>query len=114
MLKYSDLKGAIFDVDCTLLDDQPPGETMGLHEQSRMMAAHEVGKRHGIIKLQQFTPRQLRQAFEEAQVHMVQGVVWQMLVIAGEVSEYAEPDFEHPLVREIVELKEQLNKQIVR
>jgi len=114
MSKYSDFAAAIFDVDCTLLDDQPPGEEMGLHEQSRLAAARLVGKRHGITGLENITPRQCRQAFEESKVHVVFGVVWQMLVIAGVVSDQQQVDFDHPLVKEIVDLKEELHEEILR
>lgn len=114
MIHFSDFSGVIFDVDDTLLDNQPPGEDMGLHERSRLIAAHEVGRRHGIASLQQLTPLQSKQAFATAKVHTVYVTVWQMLVIARVVSADEEPNINHPLVQEIVNLKEDLHEDILR
>lgn len=114
MLTFTNFAGVIFDVDGTLLDDRPPGEAMGLHEQSRMLAAHEVGRQHNLASLLSITPEQCAQAFKESQAHVIHAVVWQMLVIAGVVSEQQQMDYEHPLVQEIVELKEELHEEILR
>ncbi|HTH71772.1 MAG TPA: HAD family phosphatase [Candidatus Pristimantibacillus sp.] len=114
MLKFADIAGAIFDVDDTLLDNQPPGESVGLHERSRLLATHEVGKRHNLPALQAFTAEQAREAFLNAKVHNLDSTVWQMLVIAGEVSEDEEMDPLNPLLREIAELKEDLHEHILR
>ncbi len=111
---YLDFSAVIFDIDGTLLDYQPPGETMGLHERSRMMAAHEIGKRHGIVGLQEFTAQQCKQAFVSAKVHTVHATVWEMLVMAGAVSEKDEMNPNHPLVQEMVNLKEDLHEDILR
>lgn len=49
------IAGAIFDVDDTLLDNQPGVPGQGLHERSRLAAAHTVGKAHGIPALENLT-----------------------------------------------------------
>lgn len=45
MITISEVKGAIFDVDDTLLDNQPGQPGMGLHERSRLAAFQFVGKK---------------------------------------------------------------------
>jgi HAD superfamily hydrolase (TIGR01509 family) len=113
MLRYTDLKAVIFDVDDTLLDNHPEGSVAGLHGESRIRAAHEVGKRHGIPELQQFTPKQAKDAFFQAKEHSLRGTVWQMMFIAGVVeTENVDPD--HPLLNEIMELKDVMHEEVMR
>ncbi len=114
MLRYSDLAGVIFDVDETLLNNFPPGEKMGLHGESRLVAAHRIGERRGIAGLKNFTYEQCVESFHKSQIHSIYGVVWQMLVIAGEISEQQTFDPDHPLVKEMVELKEHLHEELLR
>jgi FMN phosphatase YigB (HAD superfamily) len=46
-----EVKGAIFDVDDTLLDNKPGVPSQGLHERSRLVAVHTIGKKYGIGQL---------------------------------------------------------------
>jgi beta-phosphoglucomutase-like phosphatase (HAD superfamily) len=113
MLPFSKCLGAIFDVDDTLLSNFPNGSTVGLHEISRLAAAHEVGVRCGSVNLQNFTIEQCTQAFRDAKVHTLQAAAWQMLLMAGEVmTDNIEPD--HPLLNQIIELKDKLHERILR
>ncbi len=114
MLAYADFSGAIFDIDDTLLDNKPPGEKHGLHEQSRLMAVHEAGKRHNIVALTRFTPEESARAFVEAKVHTAQAAIWQMLVMAGLATDDEEMDPANPLLQEIVSLKEELHDDLLR
>lgn len=111
-MQISDVRGVIFDVDDTLLSNFPPGMPQGLHEHSRLQAAHAVGKRHNIISLQQFTPEQATQAFIDSPEHSIYGAVWQMLRMAGQVSGDLQRD--HPLLVELVAIKEDLHGDILR
>lgn len=113
MLRFPDLLAAIFDVDDTLLDNYPDGSPFGLHDHSRLAAAHEVGKRHGSKGLMSFTQTQSRAAFRDAQAHTLQAAVWQMLLMAGEV-EGDEIDPDNPLLHEMMELKDELHEDILR
>lgn len=113
MLTYAEMRGAIFDVDDTLLDNHPDGSLMGLHEQSRLMAAHEIGRRYNNSGLQQFTEQQSIDAFREAKAHTLQAAVWQMLYMAGEVRTDA-IDPAHPLLNEMMDLKDELHEQLLR
>lgn len=109
--RIDQVAGAIFDVDDTLLDNFPSGPTDGLHERSRRAAIHEVGRRHNIVALQQLTPEANLQAFLDAPVHTVEAAVWNVLLGAGEVAGEQQP--EHPLLREIVTLKDTLHEKVL-
>lgn len=108
-----EVKGAIFDVDDTLLDNNPGVPGQGLHERSRLAAAHTIGERHGIAALKALTPEQNLQAFLTAPVHTLEAAVWNTLVMTGVAdSEVINPD--DPLLQEIVTLKNELHKDILR
>lgn len=112
MLKIDDVQGVIFDVDETLLDNFPPHMPQGLHEHSRVIVAHQVGKRHNIPALSAFTNEQSLQAFTDAQEHSIHGAIWQMLIMAGQVQGKIQRD--HPLLVEMLDLKEALHEDVLR
>jgi FMN phosphatase YigB (HAD superfamily) len=61
------VKGAIFDLDDTLLDNEEyTGD--GLHERSRLMAARETGVALGIESLANYTVEANAVAFRRAKV----------------------------------------------
>jgi beta-phosphoglucomutase-like phosphatase (HAD superfamily) len=108
-----EVKGAIFDVDDTLLDNRPGVPGQGLHERSRLAAAHSVGKTHDIPALQELTARQNMDAFLNAPVHTLEAAVWNVLVMTGVAdSEVINPD--NQVFQEIVALKNELHKDILR
>jgi HAD superfamily hydrolase (TIGR01509 family) len=113
MTRYTDFQAIIFDMDDTLLNNHPGGMHGGLHGQSRLLAAHEVGRRHGHQGLQNLTEQHAAQAIYKSSIHSLPGVVWQMLLMAGEVST-EEIDYNHPLLNEIMQLKEELHEEILR
>jgi beta-phosphoglucomutase-like phosphatase (HAD superfamily) len=113
MPKYTDFAAAIFDVDDTLLNNHPKNMPGGLHEHSRLQAAHEVGKRHGSQGLRQFTLAQCAEAHRNAKAHTLEATVWQMLVMGGEVMGDA-IESGHPLLLEIMERKEELHEDLLR
>jgi len=112
MLKYSQMRGAIFDVDETLLDNHPDGTPFGLHEQSRLAAAHALGKKLSSAGLIAFTPEQSTLAFRQAKVHTLHAAVWEMLIMAGEVPE-GELDLQNELLCDLVALKEELHEDLL-
>jgi len=114
MIPLSKVQGVIFDVDDTLLNNYPNGSQHNLHEISRLAAAQEVGRRYGSQGLLDFTLERCLEAFMTAKVHSLQGAVWQMLVMAGEVEEGKEVDTENPLYKEIFRLKDELHEEILR
>ncbi len=112
-MKFSEVTGVIFDVDDTLLSNYPPEISCGLHEHSRLLAVQQVGERLGKSVLQQMTEEQSRDAFRRSKVHTLEGGVWQMLLMAGEVSG-EDIDHAHPLLVEISCLKNELHEQVLR
>lgn len=108
-----EVKGAIFDVDDTLLDNKPGVPGHGLHERSRLAAAHTVGQEYGILALQELTAQQNLDAFLNAPVHTLEAAVWSILVMTGVAdSEVVNPD--NPVFKAIVTLKNELHKDILR
>lgn len=106
------VKGAIFDVDDTLLDNKPGIPGQGLHEQSRLAAAHEVGKKYDIPRLIELTAQENLDAFMNAPVHTLEAAVWNILLITGEADSDV-MNVEHPLLKEIVKLKNELHEDIL-
>lgn len=113
MLQTPRIQAAIFDVDDTLLNNYPEGSSVNIHERSRLAAAHQVGKRHNIPGLQLFTIEQCLEAFLNARTHTLQGAAWEMLRMA-DVIQAAEIDPAHPLLLEIIQLKDELHEAILR
>lgn len=108
-----EVKGAIFDVDDTLLDNKPGVPGQGLHERSRLAAAHTVGKEHGIPALEVLTAQQNLDAFLNAPVHTLEAAVWNILIMTGVAdSEVINPD--NFVFQQIVALKNELHKDILR
>jgi beta-phosphoglucomutase len=113
MPKYSDFAAAVFDVDDTLLDNNVEGKNRGLHEQSRLIAAHTVGKRHKISALATFSVANNYMAFADAPVHSLEGAVWNTLLMTGQVNG-AVIDSNNQLFKEIVQLKNELHEDVLR
>jgi len=112
MIEFA-VKGAIFDVDDTLLDNQPGVPGHGLHERSRLAAVHTVGKTHNIPVLKELTAQQNLDAFLNAPVHTGEAAVWNILVMTGVAdSEVINPG--NAVFQEIVALKNELHKDILR
>jgi HAD superfamily hydrolase (TIGR01509 family) len=107
------IKGVIFDVDDTLLDNKLGVPGQGLHERSRLAAVHTVGKKHGIKELEALTAQQNLDAFLNAPVHTLESAVWNILLVTGVVGSEV-PDLENPLFKEIVALKNELHEVVLR
>jgi HAD superfamily hydrolase (TIGR01509 family) len=113
MPKYSDFRGAIFDIDDTLLNNYPKGHPFGLHEESRLRAIRLIGKRDDIKELQEFTVQQNIIAFRDAPVHSLEGAVWSALLMTG-LANGDVIDRSNPLFREIVQLKDEFHENTLR
>ncbi len=108
-----EVKGAIFDVDDTLLDNKPGVLGAGLHERSRLEAVHTVGKARGIPELENLTARQNLDAFLTAPVHTLEAAVWNIMLMTGLAdSEVINP--ENEVFQEVIALKNDLYKVILR
>lgn len=107
------VQGAIFDVDDTLLDNNPGKTGRGLHERSRLMAVHAVGKQRSIPQLQQFSVQQNIDAFLTAPAHTVEAAVWNIFMMTG----LADSDVINPhneLLLEIIALRNSLHQEMLR
>jgi beta-phosphoglucomutase-like phosphatase (HAD superfamily) len=107
------LKGAIFDVDDTLLDNHPGGAAHGLHERSRLAAIREAGRRHHIPELEHFSEQANLRVFLDAKVHSIEGAVWQTFLVTG-LQTNPDLDPTNPLVQEIVALKNDYHEDVLR
>ena len=105
-------KGAIFDVDDTLLDNKPHTQGHGLHERSRLAAFRHVGEKYNIQVLKELSVLDNLNGFLTAPVHSLNGAVWHILAQHGLATGDA-IDLNHPLHREIVDLKNELHEVIL-
>jgi beta-phosphoglucomutase-like phosphatase (HAD superfamily) len=107
-----EVKGAIFDVDDTLLDNKPGIPGYGLHERSRLDAFREAGKRHGIKELEDISVEDNLDAFVTAPAHTIESAVWNFFVKKG-IADSDTINPEDPLLLEIVARKHELYKVIL-
>jgi beta-phosphoglucomutase-like phosphatase (HAD superfamily) len=106
-----EIKGAIFDVDDTLLDNSPNGVSGGLHEQSRIVAVKKIGNQYDIPYMANITQQQNIDAFTTAKSHSIEGAVWNIMTHAGLVS--GEVDRNNALLHEVVALKDELHDAVM-
>lgn len=107
------VKGAIFDVDDTMLDNQAGAKVGTIHEVSRLRAIHEVAKKYNLPTLAAVTEEGNAVAFRNALTHSVDGAVWETLYVSQMV-DTRELDPNHELLREIVVLKNELHIDTLR
>jgi len=107
------VKGVIFDVDDTILDNKMgiPGQ-QGLHERSRLAAVHEIGKRRGISVLENMSVEDNKDAFASAPIHTIKSAVWNMFVKAG-IATSDVMDENDPILLEIIQLKDIFHKDVL-
>lgn len=108
-----DPKGAIYDMDDTLLDNRSAIPGKGLHEQSRLAACREIGHRYGIPGLLELSEEDNLAAFLTASEHTVRGSAWNILKNIGLVIG-DEIDDQNSLLREIVATKHKLHHGVLR
>jgi len=113
MPKLSDFAAAIFDMDDTLMSNHPPTFPFGLHEESRRLAAIIVGKRHHIPALTKLTPEFNFRMFRNASEHSLEGATWRTFLELG-IVDTGVIDRSHPLLRELVDLKEEMHGDLMR
>lgn len=84
MLTIKDVKGAIFDLDDTLLDNGPLDQpSKNLHSRSRIAAVHEIGQKYNIEPLISFTDEENAHAFTNAVEHSAMGAIFNIFYITG-------------------------------
>lgn len=107
-----EVKGAIFDVDDTLLDNKPGNPGYGLHERARLTAAREAGERYDIAALRDLSIEDNLEAFMSAPVHTLEAAVWNILIMTGQADSTV-LNKNDALLREIVTRKDELYKDIL-
>ena len=109
----SQIKGAVFDMDDTLLDNRTP-EGFNLHGISRLAAIHEIGAKYDVPYLANLTIERSHEAFAQAKEHTVDGATWNVLVWAGVVPSIDEIDHTHHLVKAISNSKYKIHEDLLR
>jgi len=100
MLHINKVKGVVFDVDETLLDTGLDDRKNAVHEQARLQATYEAGRKYNLPALLAVTPEENINFFLDSPVHSLEGALWYMLYVTGTVdSDLLDPS--HPLLREL-------------
>ncbi len=105
--------GAIFDLDDTLLDNQPKSFDMGLHEHARLLALRDVGEKRGIHALATMSTEMNLKALERAPIHSIYGATWQIFYELGIVGSRT-VDFDNELLQEVAQRKNELYEPILQ
>lgn len=114
MLQAEQIQGVAVDVDDTLIRTiNVENPSHSLHELARLEAIHEVGKRYELTALMTVTYQENLDAFLQAPTHTLVDTVWLILLRAGAVTS-ATRDPEHPLLHEIITLKNELYAPVLR
>lgn len=109
MLKF---KGAIFDVDDTILDNKHDKVGNSLHERSRLQAVHVIGREENLPVLSRVTEQESLDAFLTASDHSTVATVWNLLRMKNlVVGDLVEED--NDLMRKIIRLKNELHEKLL-
>jgi beta-phosphoglucomutase-like phosphatase (HAD superfamily) len=111
-VRLPDIKGAIFDIDDTLLDNQHP-DVGPLHERSRFEAVMRIADKYQIESLRTLTHDENMTAFHNAKTHSLPGAVWGILYQKG-IVDTEDIDLAHVLLNELVDLKNELHADVLR
>ena len=106
MKRLDYIVGAIYDVDDTLLDNQPTGDPLSnLHQLARLDAVTKFASAHSgqYDQLLEVTPQENFDSFTLSPVHSVPGAFYTLLKNRGLLSGDVDPN--HPLILELVALK---------
>jgi HAD superfamily hydrolase (TIGR01509 family) len=117
MLHFPEIRGAIFDLDDTLLDNGPIDKPeLWLHARSRFAAVHDIAQAQGIQELSTLTEAENGRAFITASVHSLQSAIWNILFIKDLVPtkdiDTTNPYFS--LISDIATRKNELHETIIR
>ncbi len=101
----SEIRGVIYDVDDTLLNNQPDDQPLhNLHQQARLVALHTVAREHEeLTPLLGVTAEDNFGAFARAPEHTVAGALWTVMHDAGVIDDIYDP--KHPYIQEMLAIK---------
>lgn len=109
----SEIAGAVFDVDETLLDTNVIDPVNGLHERARLQATHETGRRYNMSSLIDITPEENHRLFLDAPLHTMESIVWHTLYMRGlELTPIIDPT--NKIFQEIIARKDELFEHLLR
>jgi beta-phosphoglucomutase-like phosphatase (HAD superfamily) len=114
MLSIGQVRGVIFDVDETLLDTNVKDPMNGFHEQARLQAMREAGRRQNIPALAAITPEENAAFYAESPIHTIEGVTWTGLQKTGVVPADKPLDLTNLLLLEIIGRKDVLYAELLR
>lgn len=106
------VRGAIFDVDDTLLDNKSATPGLGLHERARRIAVQEAGQKYGIPSLANITAEDNLKGFTTAPVHTLEAAIWNIFVMTG-VADSQVINSKNEMLLEIVRRKDELYKKLL-
>lgn len=106
------VRGAIFDVDDTLLDNKSAIPGLGLHERARRVAIQEAGQKYNIAALANITAEDNLRGFTTAPVHTIEAAIWNIFVMTG-VADSQVINPENAMLIEIVRRKDEVYKQLL-
>lgn len=106
------LLGIVYDLDDTLLDNQPEAYAPhNLHEVSRTQATRAVGERYNIPELRDITYEQNLRSVSLSKEHSMDGVTWSVLELLGLAS--GEIDRNNKLLRAIIAEKDRVHYRLL-
>lgn len=107
----SEIAGAIFDIDDTLLDNKRHSQKGSLHARSQLVAVRTVGEINSIPALEGMSREESEEAFLTAREHTLESGLFNMFYRAGLLSQ---PDIDAiSIIASIVELKDHIHEAIL-
>lgn len=108
------IRGAVFDVDETLLDNSLPNpEDRSIHNVSGRQAYKIVGEKYDYQYMTTLTTEENEDAFKSALSHSAEAGAWEILVRAGAIDRTLEFNLHHPILREILIIKDRLQEEMI-
>lgn len=103
--RITEVLGTAYDVDDTLLDNQPDGEDplSSLHQRARLEALHYVATHHNLPTLGTVQAQENYDSFAKADTHTVAGALWVVLREHGLRTGKLDPH--DPLILEMLDIK---------
>jgi len=113
MIAFSEIRGAVFDVDDTIFDNDKNSIYGGHHENARLLAIQKIGEEQDIGEFRNLSIEANRDAFRNNPVHSFEAAVWTILTDCKLVdSPVIDPN--HPLLKQITELKDEFYLDLIR
>jgi beta-phosphoglucomutase-like phosphatase (HAD superfamily) len=113
MITFSQVRGAVFDVDDTIFDNDKQSIYGGHHENARLLAIQKIGEDQDIGEFRNLSIEANRDAFRNNAVHSFEAAVWTILTDCKLVDSPT-IDPHNPLLKQITELKDEFYLDLIR